>query len=123
MTATTFIARTATGIVTRSSSTRTYEFAVLITSPRIPSWKEGHDPADLVEGAWGWSGDRVNAEKMARDAQRGWPSSTVRIVPVERVQRTGKEFAAGTPELAWHTVDNAGRVTGYGRTKAELLSA
>ena len=120
MAATTFIARTETGIVSRSSSSRNYAYAVLVTTPRKRSWHEGYDPTDLTEGAWGWSGDRVNAEKMAAQAQRGWPSAKVRVVEVERIQKTGAEFAAGTPDLAWHTVDNAGRVTGYARTKGEL---
>jgi hypothetical protein len=119
MAATTYIARTADGIVSRSSSTRTYVFAVLVVSPRRPSWDAGHNPADLTEGAWGWSGDRVNAEKMAQQARKVYAS--VRVVPVERIQRTEPAFAAGMPDLAWHTVDETGRVTGYARTKAELL--
>lgn len=117
----TFVARTETGTVTRSSSTRVYAYAVLIKSPRIPSWQEGHDPADLTEGAWGWSGDRVNAAKMARDAQRGWPSSTVRVVPVLQVAKTEPAACQGMPDMRWHAVDLDGNVVRYGSTKANVV--
>jgi hypothetical protein len=123
MAATTFIAETETGeIVSRSSASRTYAYAVLITSPRIPSWKEGHDPADLAEGVWGWSGDRVNAEKMAQAARKGWPSAKIRIAPALQIAKTEPAFAKGMPDLAWHVLNAAtGQVVRYGRTKAELL--
>lgn len=121
MTATTFVARTETGTVTRSSSTRDYAYAVLIKSPRLREWHEGYDPTDLTESSWGFSGDRVNAEKMAQQARKGWPSSTVRVVPVLRIQRTEPAACAGMPDMRWHAVDLDGNVVVFGGTKADVV--
>jgi hypothetical protein len=84
MTTTTFIATTAEGnTVARTSATKDYNFVILVNHS-----VGGNRENDDVEGAWGWSGDKANAEKTANTARKAYKS--VRVVAVEQ-KLTGKE--------------------------------
>lgn len=121
MTATTFVARTETGTVTRSSATRVYTYAVLVKNSidRIYVRETGEWDADTrPEGAWGWSGDYANALKMARQAEKVY--ADVRVVPVLKLQATEPAAMLDSSEK-WHAVDLDGNVVAYGRTKADVV--
>lgn len=85
MTAITFVATTAEGnTVIRTSATKDYNFVVLAKNQIAGPARANDD----VEGAWGWSGDKANAEKTAQTARKAYRS--VRVVPVEQ-KLTGRE--------------------------------
>ena len=85
MTAITYVATTAEGnTVIRTSATKEYAFVILAKN-QISGPARANDD---VEGAWGWSGDKANAEKTAQAARKAYRS--VRVVPVEQ-KFTGKE--------------------------------
>ena len=85
MSNTTYVATTAEGnTVARTSSTKDYNFVILAKLNTNGNVTEH----DHLENAWGWSGDKINAEKAAAQAAKVYAS--VRVVAVEQ-KLTGKD--------------------------------